>query len=469
MPLRHAFLTLFFVSFAALCVVGVYGYRLLSSEDTLTGVMVNGALLPATVDAESALQEIADAWLDQDVILQVEGVTERHSRRALGARMPIAHAVTRLKRAGHTGRLLEDLAHHRAAKRGEINVRLPRYIDHQALTAHIVALKRVVDRELVPSRYSPLGELTREPREGRTLNARVARQTIADQLLAGELVIPLEVDAIPDNTPPPVFTRTFDHVLSTYTTRFGRYGGRAHNVRLATSRLNGAIIAPYGELSFNTQVGSRYRSDGYRQAPVIENGVMVDGIGGGTCQVASTLHASAFIAGFEMKEYTPHSRPAGYVPMGLDATVVWPQVDLVIQNPFPFPIQIAATTRGRRLTVELLGSRDAPEVKWRRHTLSTSGYEVREIVDPSLAEGERQISQSGIMGYVIRRTRTISQGGLEPIVQRRVIRYPPTDRVVLVGTRTEDRPGEELRADVVAETARPRMEPRAIPIQAARP
>ena len=216
--------------------------------------------------------------------------------------------------------------------------------------------------------------------------------------------------------------------------------GRRRNVELAAELLDGAVLAPGAELSFNERVGPRDLGSGFRIAPEILRGEMVDGVGGGTCQVASTLHAAAFVGGFEVVDHAPHSRPAGYVPLGLDATVVYPTVDLVLRNPYPFPVLVRARTEGRRLTVDLLGSGEPAHVEWSRRVVERQEYEDRVVEDPEVPQGTEVVSQEGIPGYIVRRTRILDRGA-GPEREERVLRYPPTDRIVRIPVALTDAPG----------------------------
>ncbi|MBW2461000.1 MAG: VanW family protein [Deltaproteobacteria bacterium] len=229
--------------------------------------------------------------------------------------------------------------------------------------------------------------------------------------------------------------RAFATVLGTYRTRYQRSGrsrGRAHNVERATEILDGAVIAPGERLSFNDRVGRRDRQNGFTEAPVIDGGRIVPGMGGGVCQVASTLHAAALLGGLEMTQYRPHSRPSSYIPMGLDATVSFPQIDFEIENPFDFPVEVHARTEGGRVFVELVGRADPREVEVSRQVLNRRAYETHIVEDASLAPGTRVVEQRGVRGARIARTRTFVEAG-ETHVQRQVVRYPPTDEVVRVG------------------------------------
>src|SRR5205814_8142873 len=103
---------------------------------------------------------------------------------------------------------------------------------------------------------------------------------------------------------------------------------RNFNLKLAASKLNGIVLQPGVEWSFNAQVGERSEKEGYKIAHVITAGEMVDGLAGGTCQISTTLFGAAFFAGLDIVKTINHSRPSAYTPLGLAATVVRPHVDL---------------------------------------------------------------------------------------------------------------------------------------------
>src|SRR4029079_5027466 len=135
-------------------------------------------------------------------------------------------------------------------------------------------------------------------------------------------------------------------VVSRFETRYGELGdqrGRAQNIRRASLGMEGVVLMPADTVSFNANVGPRSLDNGFAEAKEIFKGEMREGIGGGTCQVAGTLHAAAFLGGLDVVERSNHSRPSGYIRMGLDATVVYPVVDLKLRNPYAFPIVIHST------------------------------------------------------------------------------------------------------------------------------
>ena len=230
---------------------------------------------------------------------------------------------------------------------------------------------------------------------------------------------------------------SLDTQMAEYSTRFrtrGRNRGRGHNVRRAAELLDRTIIAPHGTLSFNDTVGARTRRNGFRRAMVIDGGELVPGMGGGVCQVASTLYAAALRAGLDVVDARPHSRPSSYIPMGLDATVSYPQLDLVLSNPFDFPIQVLSDASGGVMRVELVGQARPLETNVSRRVLSRQSFDERIIEDPALPLGTREVTQDGIRGARVEVTRTLTNKEGETREERSVVRYPPTDKIVRVGT-----------------------------------
>ncbi|HBQ18791.1 MAG TPA: hypothetical protein DEF51_49255, partial [Myxococcales bacterium] len=142
-------------------------------------------------------------------------------------------------------------------------------------------------------------------------------------LEAGRLAVSLPVTVLPSGVGeaalPPVPAARRPVLIARYATDYTpRERDRSHTLAVAARALDGATVPPMGQLSFNDQVGARSRDAGYREAHVIVDGEMVDGLGGGVCQVASTLHAAAFLGGLDVIDHVPHSRPSAYIPMGLD-------------------------------------------------------------------------------------------------------------------------------------------------------
>ncbi len=129
--------------------------------------------------------------------------------------------------------------------------------------------------------------------------------------------------------------------ISSYTTYFTpNDGGRCENIALAASLVDGIAIQPYGEFSFNKTVGERTSGAGFKDAKVIVQGEYVLGVGGGVCQVSTTLYNAALKSGLSVTEFHPHSLKVGYVPPSRDA-MVSTHADLQLYNPHAYPVYLS--------------------------------------------------------------------------------------------------------------------------------
>lgn len=222
-----------------------------------------------------------------------------------------------------------------------------------------------------------------------------------------------------------------DVVLGEAETRFvpgGASRDRAFNVRLAARRLDRTIVPARGTLSFNSVVGPRTARAGFRDAPVILSGRITDGVGGGVCQVAGTLHTAALRAGLQIARKQAHSRRSAYLPPGLDAMVAWPDSDLVIENPYPFAVLVEAMASGPTLRVTLRGDAGGtPAIVTSTVERELPATELL-VEDPTLAPGELLVDHEAVSGSVVRVTRTRGASS-----ESWVVRYPPHARVVRVG------------------------------------
>lgn len=166
--------------------------------------------------------------------------------------------------------------------------------------------------------------------------------------------------------------------IAQYTTFFNPANrNRSHNIKLAALAINNYVVLPGETFSFNKVVGKRTREKGYLDAPIIVKGELSEGIGGGICQVSSTLFNAADQAGLHIVKRYSHSRHVPYVPPGRDATVSWYGPDFVFQNKYAYPILIRAQSVHGRMFVAI---HSVPEIEYEPRnvpsTLSTLPEEV---------------------------------------------------------------------------------------------
>jgi vancomycin resistance protein YoaR len=226
------------------------------------------------------------------------------------------------------------------------------------------------------------------------------------------------------------------HVLGVYETKFSVGDkDRNFNLKLAASHINGAVLKPNEEWSFNGTVGERSQATGYKIAHVITAGEMVDGLAGGTCQISTTLFGASFFAGLDIVKTINHSRPSTYTPLAFDATVVWPNTDLVLKNPYDFPVAILYRVANGTAHVEILGKkRPWTKVEFAREVLEETAYNTEERLDDEMPEGVTTLDQAGFNGYKMKRYRRFYQGKKMVREQKWTIQYKPVTEYIRRGT-----------------------------------
>lgn len=163
-------------------------------------------------------------------------------------------------------------------------------------------------------------------------------------------------------------------LVSSFSTKTSGDELRNTNIALAARAIHGTALLPGESFSFNRVVGQRTAQRGYQLAPAIAGGVLFDDIGGGICQVSSTLFNAAALANMSIQTREPHAWPVSYVEKGLDATVNWPNIDFVFKNDTKSPVFIVSSYKNRQLIIELYGMRKEERESIRLETavISTS-------------------------------------------------------------------------------------------------
>ena len=232
--------------------------------------------------------------------------------------------------------------------------------------------------------------------------------------------------------------QSVDTVISSYSTRFNRFNfNRSENIRIGAEKLSQTLLRPGQLFSFNETVGQRVAAAGYREAPAIIDGETVPDIGGGICQVSSTLYNAMLLAGLEATERAVHFYPSTYVPIGFDATVADNLLDFKFKNSFSRNIYIMASAGGGYLTVYLLGNHeDRPADAFSLHSTidKTIPPETTIKYSPALRPGSSRLEDSGSNGYIVSAYRIKLHNGQE--IERELLhqdQYSPRNRILLVG------------------------------------
>ncbi|MBZ9685284.1 VanW family protein [Clostridium estertheticum] len=157
---------------------------------------------------------------------------------------------------------------------------------------------------------------------------------------------------------------------------------RANNIDISVRAINGKVLIPGESFSFNEMLGQRTRERGYMEAPVIINNKIESGIGGGICQVSSTLYNAILKTGIQDIGRMHHSVPSSYVGLGLDATVDWGNIDFKFKNTLEYPIYIEARTQNKILYINIFSNSDLNKKKYiieNNINEDANGYKVKVI------------------------------------------------------------------------------------------
>ncbi|MFR3183381.1 MAG: VanW family protein, partial [Clostridia bacterium] len=229
-----------------------------------------------------------------------------------------------------------------------------------------------------------------------------------------EYVIQLKITK-PKVTIDQIGPEAFPDQLSTFKTRYDASDkDRTTNLILACKKLDGKVIMPGETFSYNATLGPRSTATGYKNAKVYENGEVVDGIGGGICQISSTLYNAALMADMEIVERRNHQFVTSYVGAGRDATVVYGLTDFKFKNTRKYPIKLKASSVSGIATISIFGIKEEEReytYTFKTNTISTIPFTTKYVEDASLQPGQEVVKQKGANGLVTQTYMTKMKNG----------------------------------------------------------
>ncbi len=236
----------------------------------------------------------------------------------------------------------------------------------------------------------------------------------------------------------------FAHTLSSKTTSFNAsLKGRTTNVKLACDFCDNIILNPGDEFSYNTAVGPRTYERGFKDATVYVAGTTEEGVGGGICQVSSTIYTAALHADLEITERYNHSYMVTYVPLGEDATVVYGAKDFRFRNNTDYPIKMEVSYGASTMTVKLLGTNlTGKSVKMSTVTHSSTPFETVYQLDETLPVDTTEVKNNGYTGYVTETHRIVYENGqqISKTFENKSV-YKKLDKVILENPSSPEKSG----------------------------
>ncbi|KAB3534831.1 hypothetical protein F8154_07530 [Alkaliphilus pronyensis] len=229
-------------------------------------------------------------------------------------------------------------------------------------------------------------------------------------------------------------------LLGQFKTGFnGADKGRNINIALATNEIDGILLMPNDVFSFNDTTGPRGVEEGYQYAPVIINGQLVPGLGGGICQVSTTLYNAVISSNLEIITRKNHSLPVAYVPLGHDATVVFEYIDLQFMNNTGYPVYIEGYIKNNEIIINIYGKKTNDfTVKLYSEVIETIQPTIKRIKDENLYSGEEKIEKEPKPGYRVNTYKLYLKEGKE--FKRELISndyYAPVNGVIIEGVKAK--------------------------------
>ena len=263
-----------------------------------------------------------------------------------------------------------------------------------------------------------------------------------------EYRIPLKI-TVANKTISDLGEEAFPDVLGTFTTRYDATNkNRSNNISLATQKINGTVILPGETFSYNKTVGRRTVAAGFKEAGAYAGGKVIQEVGGGICQVSSTLYNAVVYANLEITERSNHCFESSYVAAGRDATVSWGTLDFKFKNNRQYPVKIEASANSgvNKITIKGIKEEKEYEVVIQSKVTSVIQTPIQYQESSDMNEGEEKIIQYGHNGCTSVTYKILKLNGATISTElMSTDYYKPLERIIVKGTKkvSQEQPVEE--------------------------
>lgn len=416
-------------------------YSLLYSK-IYQGVRVEGVDLSgySREDATQLLTTWQKECHNKKIILKFGEVKFQLEASSIDFDIDILSALNDVWRYGREGSWLQRIKKIRDAKENNYDISISITYDEMKLNHFIEQCQKKIENLPRNATISmTTGKLIPE-QQGCRVDVDTMRTLLLQSLIKNEdAVVTLPVTILyPKVTADSLARMGIHEALSVYTTVFNSQDvNRVTNIKLAASKANGHIIYPGEVFSFNDIVGPREKSYGFKEAMEIVDGEFALGIGGGICQLSSTLYNAVILANLDIVERYNHSKALSYVPLGRDATVVFGTLDFKFVNNTPRPLMIITEVNKNELMVGIFGQQ---AIKEKVEIIVKNQEQIPPIIskeqDDDLYLGETKLEKQGKPGIALTIMRVVRLKG--QIIKQEILSkdcYPAEDTLLKVGTK----------------------------------
>ena len=381
-----------------------------ADEVVPAGVFVGNMNLEGMTEeeAEEAVKAYVEEKMDQTVTLDVNGASAEASAEDLGLSWGNPDAVAQAMESSKVeGNLIKRYMKKKDLQENPVKIELEMHVDQEKVSAFVnehcgAAIAEAQDATIVREG----GEFIITPSVTGIAVDMEATEKALNEALGEDSADGVMITAVITEQEPKIKTEdleTIQDVLGTFTTDFSSSGwARSTNLEVGASKINGHVLMPGEVLSGQGAMAPITAENGFKNAGAYENGRSVDSIGGGVCQIATTLYNAALYAELDIVQRQNHSMTVSYVDHSRDAAIAGTYKDIKVSNPYDTPIYVEGYTSGKKLTFTIYGKETRPEnrkIEFESKTLQwiNPGNPIEEQ-DPSLQPGQRVKVQSSHTG-----------------------------------------------------------------------
>lgn len=430
------------------------GYYIVNNEiniDTIySGIKVDELDVGGMTKKEAydlLVSEREDKIQEQSMVLQYKDKEYNISLNKLGVKYDYDRAIKEAYEKGRNGKIHQRYKTIKDIEKNGMDIPLEYDISSIKVEDVIDEIGQDIDIEPKDAKIRITGgniEISEEQ-----IGQKVNKESLSKAIINN--IYDLKNIEVPIDMAKPRYTKDYykriNGIIGEYKTTFVNSSeSRANNIRLSSKGLDGKILHPGESMSYNEVLGPITKGRGYKDAPVIINGSLVPGVGGGICQTSTTLYNALLLADMTITERSPHSIPINYVPKGTDAAVAEGYKDLKFRNDHDFPVYINAKVVGRSVYFQIYGDRKSKDyiVRIESKIVETIKHKIKENLDPKAKPGSRELIQDGRDGY---KTKTykykIKNGKIIETKQISSDYYRERDAIYKIGPRVSTKPKPE--------------------------
>ncbi len=413
-------------------------------------------------EAEQRFAEYVSNLENRSITLEVEGKKAESTVKELGFACKNTDALQEAKEHAKGGCLIRQYMEKKDLEKEPVHISLDAGVDEKTVQAWIEELSADFPdkpQDAVITRKNGKFEITKE-QTGMAVDVKATIEKI-NAALEEEESGNISVEAVVTQQQPKIKKadlETISDALGSCTTSYSTSGeSRSGNIANGVSKINGHVLMPGETLSGYECMQPFTLENGYFTAAAYENGQVVDSVGGGVCQIATTLYGASLQAELEITQRQNHSMIVTYVEPSMDAAIAGTYKDIKITNNYDTPIYIEGTTAGKTLTFTIYGKETRPsnrKVEYISEVISTTDPGAPEQkTDNSLQPGQTKQVQSAHVGYKSRLWKVVTVNGVEK--ERTILHtdtYNPSKAIVLVGPAAPESAAATETTAAVAET-----------------